>query len=345
MIKIEQKKIRNKPFLYLTEQVEVSNKFKKIQVYIGKNIPNNLNVFLDKLSQKEINLYLLSIKNVIGSTDRDSIEQSLKNKIEINRIKFKYFFEKLKQYGIKTEILWRDFAIRFIFESNSIEGSKLSQKEVEKIVKKQYISKKIDRKEVVEVNNSIKAFNLIRSGKFILNQQSIKDLHKIVVKGLDIDFGYKKEEIVVNNKKTTSPKKVRSEMTKLLNWWKTESAKQKKKNKFLLAIEFHQKFELIHPFSDGNGRVGRLILIWMLLENKYGVILFKNQNRIKYFAALDSADEGRYNKLYKYSVDVYEKTFKDFQNTGSLFMDILEAEKDVEDGNVYSQEDMLKEFS
>jgi len=90
------------------------------------------------------------------------------------------------------------------------------------------------------------------------------------VKGLGIKYGYKKEDIVVNNKKTSPPKIVREEMTKLIKWW-NESIKNKN-NQFLLAIKFHQKFELIHPFSDGNGRVGRLILIWMLIKSSYGII-------------------------------------------------------------------------
>ena len=98
-------------------------------------------------------------------------------------------------------------------------------------------------------------------------------------------------------------------MTKLIKWW--NNSQKTKENSFLSAIKFHQKFELIHPFSDGNGRVGRLILIWMLLRNNYGVILFKNKNRYKYFSVLSSADEGRNNKLYRYAVEVYKKTFID----------------------------------
>jgi len=307
MIKIEKKIINNKGFYYLSEQVNTGRKFKKIQVYLGKNIPKDLSPFLEKLKNKEVVLINDSIERLYKIQKKINI--IIYKEIEKTKIQFKYFFRNFS--GSKNESFWRDFAIRFIFESNSIEGSRLSEKEIENIMKNKYIKKTIDRKEILEVENSIKAFNHIQKNKFKLNQNNIKDLHKIIVGGLGIVFGYKTEEIVVNNKKTCSPKKVKVEMTKLINWWKAEH--KIKENPFLIAIKFHQKFELIHPFSDGNGRVGRMILIWMLLKDNYGVILFKNINRHKYFSALDSADEGRNNKLYRYATDVYKNTFKELK--------------------------------
>lgn len=303
MIKIERKYIDNKPFYYLSEQVNIGKKFKKIQIYIGKNIPSDLSSFYSKLEKKEIDIILDNITNIFSIDKKIGLD--IYKAIEKNRIKFKYYFTQLSKK--KEELFWRDFAIKFIFESNAIEGSKLSESEIENIVKNKYVKKSLDRKEVREVENSIKAFEKIKGTDFSLNQNTIKDLHRIVVNGLDVEFGYKKKKIVVNNKDTCPPKKVRSEMTKLLNWWNKE--KKTNINQFLLAIKFHQRFELIHPFSDGNGRVGRLILNWMLMQKGYEVILFRNKNRQKYFRALSSADEGRNNKLYRYCVDVYKKTY------------------------------------
>lgn len=305
MIKIEKKSINNKEFYYLSEQVNIGERFKKIQVYIGKNIPNNINPFLEKLRNKEIFLVAENVSNIYKI--KDNFDLALYKEIEKTRISFKYYFNSLSSKS--NELFWRDFAIKFIFESNSIEGSRLSKEEVESIIKKKYVKKSLDRKEVLEVENSIYAFGVIRGKNFKLNQNEIKNLHKIIIKGLGIEEGYKTENIVVNNKKTCPPKEVKEKMTELIKWWNLEQ--KNKSNSFLNFIKFHQRFELIHPFSDGNGRVGRLILIWMLLKNDYGVILFKNKNRHKYFSALDSADIGRNNKLYRYAVDVYKNTLKE----------------------------------
>ena len=302
MIKIEKKIVKNKPFFYLTEQINIGPCFKKIQAYIGKNIPNDLSGYYKKLQNKEIGLVNDNIENIYILDSRIPVEEY--KKVEILRVKWKYFFINLSDY--KKELFWRDFAIQFIFESNAIEGSKLSQKEVEKIIKKQYIKKTTEKKEIIEVNNAIKAFELIRGDNFKLNQRSIIELHKLVTCGLGVETGYKKANIIVNNKETVLPKDVRKSMSELLIWQKTRQ--KKKLHPFIRAVIFHNRFEYIHPFTDGNGRVGRLLFVWMLLKSGYGVILFKNKNRISYFSALDQADNNRPRKLFRHCICAYKKT-------------------------------------
>ena len=306
MIRIERKSIKDKPFFYLTEQISIGLSFKKIQIYIGKNIPNDLSAYYKRLQDKETELVNNNIEKIYVIDAQIPLEEY--KKVETLRIRWKYFFINLSDY--RKELFWRDFAIQFIFESNAIEGSKLSQKEVEKIIKKQYIKKTAEKKEIREVNNAIKAFELIRGNNFKLNQRSIIELHKIVTAGLNIEAGYKKVDVVVNNKKTVSPDEVRESMSDLLLWKKTQ--KKKKLHPLILATIFHNRFERIHPFSDGNGRVGRLLFVWMLLKSGYGAILFKNKNRRSYFSALDQADNNRPRKLFRHCSSVYKKTIRDF---------------------------------
>ncbi|MBU0619780.1 MAG: Fic family protein [Patescibacteria group bacterium] len=306
MIKIEKKIIKNKPFFYLTEQINIGPSYKKIQVYIGKNIPKNLSNFYEILQQKEIKIIIQNIKNIYLLDPAITLNEY--KKIETARIKFKYWLLEMSEY--KKMRFWKNFAIKFIFESNAIEGSKLSQNEVEKIIKKQYIKKKAERQEILEVENSIKAFEIIKSAEFKLNQRSIIELHKILVNGLSIDSGYKTKNIIVNNKTTISPGEVRKNMAELLLC--RVKQKNKKCHPFITAVKFHQRFELIHPFSDGNGRIGRLLLNWMLLKSGYGIILLKNKNRQAYFSSLDQADNGRPRKLFRHCVQSYQRTFEDF---------------------------------
>jgi len=313
MVKIEKKFIKDKPFFYLTEQINIGGYFKKIQVYIGKNIPKNLGPYYDGLRQKEIKLVNDNIKKIYAVDSRLPIEEY--KKIEALRARFKYAFLNLPKN--KKEEFWREFAVMFIFESNAIEGSRLSRKEVAAIIKKQYIKKGLNRKEIFEVNNSIKAFNLIRSGNFILNQRSIINLHEIITKGLGVSRGYKKENIIVNNKETISPAKVRKSMRDLL--LRQSIQKKKKLHPLVSAADFHASFEYIHPFSDGNGRVGRLLFIWMFQKSGHGVMLFKNKNRQSYFSALDQADNGRPQKLYRHCARVYKETIKELNSAAAEF--------------------------
>ena len=210
----------------------------------------------------------------------------------------------------KKEQLWARYAVQFIFESNAIEGSKLSQNEVNSIIQSKYIKKTIEHREIKEVKNSIEAFNIIRSGKFKLNQHKIINLHKLLVDGLGINTGYKKVDIIVNNKNTTPVGHVRSEMSKLLTWLK--DSKKSKRHPLVIASDFHQRFEYIHPFEDGNGRIGRLLFNFILLQYGCPPILFLYQNRRSYFNALNQADEGKKNKWYWYVIKVYKNSINRF---------------------------------
>lgn len=307
MIRFERKKIYNKPFYYLTEQVRIKEKFKKIQVFVGKNIPKDVEELYSTLKEKEKELLeenLLFIQKKDNDVESDTIK-----KIESTRIDWKYHVAQMSDS--KREKVFRDFAIRFIFESNAIEGSKLSQDAVSAIIKKEYIKKTVPEKEVQEVLNAIEAFNHIQSDTFTLNQKNIKILHSIITKDLDITQGFKKRSIVVNNKETVDPKDVREKLTSLIFWY---NETKKTKNQFVRAIIFHNRFEHIHPFEDGNGRTGRVLLNWMLMQNNYGVILYKNSNRVAYRNSLSKGDDGQYRNILALSVKMYKNTIKEIIN-------------------------------
>jgi len=300
MPKVYKKFIKNKPYYYLTEQVRLNGKNKKIQVYLGKNIPNDLNEYYTELAKKERILVAENLDKLFVFEkifDKEQID-----KIENLQIDLKYKLNNLSDF--KKEQIWTRYAVQFIFESNAIEGSKLSKNEVNSIVQKKYVKKTIERREIKEVKNSISAFKIIRGEYFELNQHQIINLHKLLVSNLGINTGYKKADIVVNNKPTTPAGQVRSEMGRLLNWWKM--SKKNKRHPLAIAADFHQRFEHIHPFEDGNGRIGRLIFNYILLQYGYLPVLFLYQNRQLYFNALSQADRNRINKWYWYVIKVYK---------------------------------------
>ncbi len=304
MPKIYKKIIKNKPYFYLVERILINGKYKKIQVYLGKKDPNNLADQNLLLAEKEKEVIKKNVNKIFRLEKIFNAEQIMK--LESLRLDWKYKFLGLSDF--KKDQLWTRYAVQFIFESNAIEGSKLNQAEVNAIVKKQLINKSVEKREVKEVKNSILAFNLVRNNKFILNQHTIINLHKLLVDGLGINTGYKKVNIIVNNKTTTPAGQVRREMKNLLDWW--HENKKSGCHPLSLAADFHQRFESIHPFEDGNGRIGRLLFNWMLWQFVYPPILFLYQNRRLYFNALSQADEGRRNKWHWYCIRVYGSSIK-----------------------------------
>lgn len=306
MPKIYTKFIQDKPYLYLSEHVRINGKNKKIQVYLGKSAPNDLSGYYSQLADKEKGLVKSNLAKLFIYEKIFNKEQI--EKIESLRIELKYKILGLSEF--KKEQLWTRYAVQFIFESNAIEGSKLSREEVNSILKNKYIKNTIERREIREVKNSIEAFNVIRNEKLKLNQHQIINLHKLLVNGLGIKTGYKKVNIVVNNKPTTPAGKVRSEMAELLIWWGNN--KKSKRHPLAIAADFHQRLERIHPFEDGNGRIGRLLFNFILFEYGYPPILFLYKNRQAYFNALGQADEGRESKWYWNVVMVYKESMRWF---------------------------------
>jgi len=305
MIRIERKKSNNKPYYYLSERILVNKKHKKIQVFLGKSVPKEISTFYDALRKKELLLVDEQVKEKLPAGS--FLELFWLKKVEKTKVKWKYHNAQLSDFH--KRVLLRKFSVRFIYESNAIEGSRLAEHEVSSIVENKYIKKSLTTEEVIEVQNSIRCFELLSSGDFILNHKHLKNLHLLLVDGLGIRGGFKKEDIVVNNKMTVDPKKVRKELTKLFAWYRSSKSKI---HPFERAIIFHNRFEHIHPFTDGNGRVGRLILNWMLMEKGYGFILFQNSNKTAYTTALDKGDEGRYRSLLKLSTNTYYNTIKEF---------------------------------
>lgn len=306
MYTLEAKTIDNKPYFYAIRRVKVGTTTKKIRVYIGKSAPKTKQQerkIISELQSKELALVPKMVEQTnlpdshITNTEYEGLERA--------RIIHHY------AYGILTKSAqvrwWRNFAVRFIFESNAIEGSRLSETEVSAIVTGKSQKKTSNRNEIREVENAIEAMELIRGGSFVLNERMILKLHKLVTRDLGIAPGFKKREVVVNNKPTTPPGHVRKDLSLLLKWWKEE----KNMPSFFKAVHFHRQFEAIHPFEDGNGRTGRFLLLWMLIKAGYDVILFKYSRRRVYFSALSKADDGVSRAWFRHAMRVYRDTMEE----------------------------------
>lgn len=307
MYKIETKKINNKPYLYAVRRVRVGQKYKKISVYIGKTVPKTKPQKKDILHKLQVRELGLASEIAAGLQLPDQhITHTEYVRVEKARITHQYDYARFTKKA--QERWWRTFAIRFIFESNKIEGSRLSESEVSAIAHGKRVKKESSRTEIREVENALEAMGLMRSGKFVLNERTILQLHALITRDLGIVQGFKQKAVVVNNKRTTAPGKVRKELAQLVKWWKEE----KSISPFYKAVIFHQRFELIHPFEDGNGRTGRFLLLWMLIQAGYNIILFQHANRQAYFSALSKADDGQIRVWIRYTMRVYNKTVFEF---------------------------------
>lgn len=310
MASIEENKKGKNIYLSFVKKLTFMNKQFLYKKHIGKKVKeiSKEEYILDNLNEIVISEFEFRKKYLEQIKSKLAHNENLSEKIEKKAIKITNLQEGKKN----AQAVNTDFSIKFIYNSNNIEGSKLPEEEVKKIVKMGKTNYK-DKNEAREAFNSIEAFDYLDDFNF--NLQSIKRLYNILTKKLIMENGnpyskgFKKTNVIVNNSQTTPPKKVEKELKELLEWYKKN---KKKIHPILLALDFHLRYEQIHPFRDGNGRTGRMIMNKILMQNRYPPIIVYKENKIAYFNSIASAEEGRKKKYYQFMLEQANKSYDYF---------------------------------
>lgn len=191
--------------------------------------------------------------------------------------------------------LYHETQVRLTYNSNRIEGSKLSEEQTRLI----FETNTIGAEEGVFVDDIIETANHFRAVDYIidhaeesLTEDIVKELHRILKSGTKdsrlswFNVGeYKARANVVGGDETTPPSKVAGEMKKLL-----EAYSKLREVRFEDIVKFHHDFEKIHPFQDGNGRVGRLIAFKECLRFNIVPFIIENGKKLFYYRGLKEWD-------------------------------------------------------
>lgn len=186
--------------------------------------------------------------------------------------------------------------IELTYNSNHIEGSTLTHEQTRYIFETNTIGIEtgpVNVDDVVETANHFKCVDyIIDNATKTLSESMIKELHFILKNGTSdsrkdwFKVGeYKKLPNEVGGEETCPPEKVKSEMKKLLTTY--NSIKHKN---FEDIVKFHKNFEKIHPFQDGNGRVGRLIMFKECLTNNIVPFIIDEEHKLYYYRGLKEWD-------------------------------------------------------
>ncbi len=187
-------------------------------------------------------------------------------------------------FSIKSEILNR-WKRSYIYNTNSIEGNTLSEEDVATVLNGRKLSSASPR-EIHETNNMKHALDYLDIKKHEdISIELMKELHFQIQKDIKDDAGYFKINYnVVSDEPTTPPQFVKEELEKLMQWYK----EHKTVNPIIQAAIFHIQFELIHPFSDGNGRVGRLLFNHILTQNGFLPITILQKTKQDYYRGIQN---------------------------------------------------------
>lgn len=206
------------------------------------------------------------------------INQTTKNKI--TELQKEYVKLSNKNSKALAEIAIAEIP-EMVYNSNAIENSTLTLEDTEKILLDNIVPKNSDAREVYEAKNLARVTEILLSEKYKeLNTQLILELHKILLSNIKDDCAgrFRKEDewVRVGNHVGANPKFVQKLMQELLEKYNNN------KEFFLDNIaHFHAEFETIHPFCDGNGRIGRVLINQQLLKLGFPPIIIQNKNKRK----------------------------------------------------------------
>ncbi|MFC1567016.1 Fic family protein [bacterium] len=191
-----------------------------------------------------------------------------------------------------------NFFIEMTYNSNAIEGSRMTIKETEKIMNGEIVKGK-ELFEIMEVINHCNAMeyllDVVKPG-FQINKEYVLKLHSIVMYNFNNKLPGKYRTGYVNL--TNTDKALPSAQDVPLKMGKLLKSINNYKNNILEHIALtHHEFEAIHPFFDGNGRVGRLLMLTQLLSQSLAPAIIKIENRYAYYSALGKADYGDFKHI------------------------------------------------
>ncbi|MFW6233340.1 MAG: Fic family protein [Nanoarchaeota archaeon] len=286
---------------YLVHSYRDGKKVEKIRRYLGSN-----------LSKKELEIKKRKSEKII----LDLIKEMNTDVFFFTLTKKQ--LESLNKYDNKIKIInlskneWINFTEDFVYNTNAIEGSSVSEDEVPEILHK----KKPETEDEIETKGVAKAVDYIRKTNEDLSLNLLLKLHKLCFKGSKPFAGkFRDINVVIKNSKgeiihSGVPKNELNKYLKdIIKWYKEN------KNNFkplVLAAIIHNQFEYIHPFQDGNGRVGRLLLNFILIKNNYPPINIMLENRQEYYHTLQEYQKN--NKLkptLEFLIKQYKKTMRE----------------------------------
>ena len=187
--------------------------------------------------------------------------------------------------------LYHELQVRLTYNSNHIEGSQLSEDQTRLIFETNTFGAEtgLPVDDIIETANHFRGIDfVIDRAEQPLNEEIIKELHRILKQGTtesSLEWfavgDSKRRPNMVGGRETARPQDVASQMKQLLSRYESLNRVE-----FDDIVEFHYQFELIHPFQDGNGRVGRLVALKECLRHGIVPFIIEDSKKLFYYRGL-----------------------------------------------------------
>ena len=283
---IIRKKTKGKrEYYYLEHSIRRENKIVKKEKYLGSSIPKDIDKIKEEFSRElKTNLY-------------DKLEKIKEN----FQIEWKRIPESVKEKELE------EISIAFTYNTNAIEGSTITLEETREIIHDK-ISPNKPLRDVRETEFHSKVFLQMLKKEEKITETLLLKWHKEIFGETKPEIAGKFRDYLVRIGPHLAPDW--QDIDNLMKKFIAFSEGNKKMNPVELSGRAHYKFEKIHPFGDGNGRIGRLLMNFILWYNKYPMLIIEYKKRKSYYKALQKDEEGFVSYFIRIYLSVHKKRLK-----------------------------------
>jgi len=284
IMRIVKRKIGNREYFYLQHSFRKNGKVITKEKYLGLEIPKDI--------------------EMIKTSFNKEIKLDINKKLEAIKNNFQNEWKRIPESARKREL--EEISVAFTYNTNAIEGSTITLEEAREIIHDKIAPNKSLR-DIRETEAHSEVFlKMLDKNEAITNELLLRWHSEIFgITKPDIAGKYRDYLVRVGPHLAPDWQEVEKMMSNLIEFIN----KNKKMNPVEFSARAHYKFEKIHPFGDGNGRIGRLIMNQILWHSSYPMLIIEYKKRKSYYRALQKDEEGFVSYFIKRYLAVHKKRF------------------------------------
>ncbi|MBN1761977.1 MAG: Fic family protein [Methanomicrobia archaeon] len=302
MMKLEIKIIKGHRYLYLQDKVKVNGSTTALTFYVGSLSKITPDAFREKLTEFEKSKLKTYTESRLKKLRCAFLDQKRALKLEQLRYGYRLFEELYPDLFQRYETT---VFVHYAQGTTAIEGNTITARQAEELLEHRLTPGGKSLREVYELVNVEELDQFLATYTGEVSERLIKKMHTIIMRNLAESSGeYRrtKEYIEKAGYVPPPPFEIPQLMHELITWYR---ANKSKLHPLELAVLLHTKFVTIYPFTDGNGRLSRALLNFVLRRNGYPRLYLEFEHREKYFDAMKESDKANYKSIIDLLYELY----------------------------------------
>ncbi len=273
MVRIATKKVRGRKYYYLEHTIRDGEKRRTRAKYLGRELPKN-------------------IEEIKRGFEFELDKAKWFDRFDLIRRNHASVQKSMPASAREKEI--SEFSVRFTYNTQRIEGSTLTLRETAQLLEEEISPgrKPVADSKEAEAHHEV-FLEMLKPGPD-LSLQLVKDWNWTIFKDTKADIAgqIRRHGVRISGSRFVPPAPVELQpmLNEFFDWYRNNKSKL---NSVELAALVHLRFVTIHPFSDGNGRISRLMMNFVLNRHEYPMLIIKYADRGSYYASLENAQLGR----------------------------------------------------